>query len=489
MSHEQSGSRTRDYSGWSGSNNHLLRRGRKLLLAAVLVITVMGIVGGLRWQHQQLQGGDGELVETGVSVRNSGGAGSRPGGVGSRNVKVLPPSHGNVAPTHQHHSPTAVVEELGEGAPPRLFVITVQTSASPGWCKMLLSHFLTTTTTTTVNRTSGSSVMMYNIGWGEAYGHAKRPAWILQWASDPALGLRDSDVVMFVDGSDTMFTGVPMEEILAKFVARTLPREPSAATTTPPTPPALPALLFNAEANCYHQQTFSGPWGVKKGRCILAYDELHRQWAEVDSTSVTTKEDTSSPLSGNNYTSPSSSIQISKFRYLNAGAWIGRVWAVKKVFTEANRQIQAGKGKFWCDQSIIGGILLSRKYNHRTTMGIDTQNAFFLPTYHVRYKADICPFSGGGEVEGAGGVRRVRMCHSGETPALMHFNGKSGGPLHRLLLGNTSWWQPEGDTRSEQVRQVLQVDTSTRLVSLTGGVTTRVVSLSTHCPSPQYPQG
>ena len=478
MSQEQSGTVSRP-TRWV-SNQHQLRRIRKLLLASVAVVTIMGVVGGLRWQVHN--GNDDHLEAITQPAR---GVPRRPAtGDGSLRSNIP-----RVEGVDGHHMP------------PRLFVITVQTSASPGWCKMLLSHFLTSSTTTNTTMTttslSSSSSMVFNIGWGEAYGHAKRPAWILQWASDPSLGLRDDDVVMFMDGSDTMFTGVPMEEILAKFVARTLPSEPP--TTTSKTTntievggnasPALPALLFNAEANCYHQQTFSGPWGVKKGRCILAYDELHRQWAAHDEAISTP---TAVPI---NNTNTRSSIQISKFRYLNAGAWIGRVWAVRKVFTEANRQIMAGRGKFWCDQSIIGGILLSRKYNHRTTMGIDTKNAFFLPTYHVIYKADICPHptlnetppsstSSGGEWR-----KRVRMCHSGETPALMHFNGKSGGPLHGLLLGNTSWWRQEGEVRSAQVRQVLQASTTTRLVSLTGGVTTKVVPLSTHCPSPQYPQG
>ena len=402
-------------------------------------------------------------------------------------VKTNTPSD---SPTNTGDAPTAVTRDL-EGASrwnkeqgnvseqqagvPRLFIITVQTKPSPGWCKMLLSHFLTNSA-----RSDGAQPVVINLGWGEAYGHAKRPAWILQWLEEAKL--RDEDVVLFADGSDTVFTGVPRQEILKRFVSATLATKQLASGGG--AQPGFPALLFNAEANCFHQQTFSGPWGVKKGRCILAYDELHNQW------STTTMN--SSVVQG----------MRSKFRYLNAGAWIGRVWAVREVFGEAGRRIAAGKGKFWCDQSVIGGILLGRVFDHITTLGIDQQNQFFLPTYHVQYGTDVCS-----PQLPQGSPKRIQMCASGGTPAVLHFNGKSASSsvLSKQLLAATPWWQENSTTQAEQLKRALgpqqqrrqktasrqssNSEATTNLVSLSGGISTRVVSLSEHCSSMAYPQG
>jgi hypothetical protein len=344
--------------------------------------------------------------------------------------------------------------------------ITVQTKTSPGWCRLLQSAAL-------------SGIEVHNIGWGQDYAHRKRPAWILDWiqreqstragaavnadgARGPAAGggdgfdespalaaqavrsaksqnraeatrpLDDWDIIMFADGSDSAFTGVSPAEIASRFVGLTLSdidttlQDPSRVgglerekaqedlqqrmgierlrKRNAPVP-----LLFNAEANCYHQQLFDGVWAAKKSRCITAY-KRYNPYVE------------------------------SKWRYLNAGGWIGYVWAVKRFFADAKAALDKNSG-LWCDQSVIGGIFLSRK--HETLVYLDYSNAFFLPTYHLRPDSDFCPAdsvdipgqSRGDSIAGRG----LRLCHSSNTPSVLHFNGKSEGGKADALLLRSVW--------------------------------------------------
>lgn len=298
--------------------------------------------------------------------------------------------------------------------------ITVQTGASPTWCRMLLSAQL-------------SGVTVHNLAWGHKYAHSKRPRWILDWIAERRQkhGLRSGDVLMFGDGGDTLFSGVPLHEVQARFVAVTESSEEEwNATATAegrqfstanaqalgscvaparggsPSAP-LPAkcrhapVIFNAEANCYHQQAFKGSWGPKKGRCLAAYK---RRDPKV----------------------------TSRYRYLNAGAWIGRVWAVEKVFSVAKRIIDSDSS-IWCDQSVMGAMYLTDATGG--AMGLDTMNRYFLPTYHLRVNSDFC-----GEAESvAERLPRMRMCHSGNTPALVHFNGKSEGTFTADVIRRARW--------------------------------------------------
>jgi hypothetical protein len=253
---------------------------------------------------------------------------------------------------------------------------------------MLLSAFLS------------EKIAVVNLAWGRRYAHIKRPRWILQFVDAARLG--DSEIVVFADGSDTIFTGFGPGAIAKKFS--------SSASTEEVFDPqevargnALPPLLFNAEANCYHQQTFAGSWGVKKGKCISAY-KRHNP----------------------NVTSP--------YRYLNGGAWIGRVWALKKVFMEVKRRADADPS-LWCDQSVLGAIYLSNAFGKM--FGLDFHNDIFLPTYHLRIQRDFCD----APVPGAGHEPRMRMCHSGKTPSIIHFNGKSEGASTSEVIHRTAWWR------------------------------------------------
>jgi hypothetical protein len=364
--------------------------------------------------------------------------------------------------------------------------ITVQTKGSPGWCRMLKSAAL-------------SGIEIHNVGWGQDYAHRKRPQWILDWiaqeqrssgvmspadngeadaemavdagattraAADgfddappvatpsPAAGrskvasgargsaarsgrpLHDWDVLVFADGADSAYTGFSPRETLSRFIGLTVAdidptlmdpsklsvhnpelEEPLEAlqqrmgmerlrTRTAPVP-----LLFNAEANCYHQQLFDGVWAAKKSRCITAYKKYNP-------------------------------FVTSKWRYLNAGAWIGYVWAVKRFFGTA-RDVLAKNNALWCDQSVIGGLFLNRE--REPIVHIDYSNAFFLPTYHLQPGRDICPMdphsdrdiNDVNDPESAG--RGLRMCHTRNIPALLHFNGKSEGGRADELLQRSVW--------------------------------------------------
>lgn len=276
----------------------------------------------------------------------------------------------------------------------RIFFITVQTSPTPTWCRMLLSAALS------------GNISIINLAWGAKYAHIKRPQWILHFLNT----LRPEDVVVFADGGDTLYTGVPPESIHQRFSSMTAESPQTHSIDDVLHGIQLSPVLFNAEANCYHQQTFDGSWGVKKGKCLSAYKRYDP-----------------------NITSP--------YRYLNGGGWIARVWAAQKVFGAAVDIIKAGS-HWWCDQSVIGGLLLSGKL--RGTLGLDTRNKFFLPTYHLRPLRDFCT-----STVPPGGLNSanpkllpdlLRMCHSGEVPSILHFNGKSEGRFTSDIIHRTGWF-------------------------------------------------
>eukprot|EP00759_Apiculatamorpha_spiralis_P051546 PhF_6_TR5262/c0_g1_i1/m.7648 len=225
--------------------------------------------------------------------------------------------------------------------------ITVQTRKSPAWCKMLLSA-------------AASNITVHTLAWGEHYEHSKRPDWILQFVAK----LSDDDVVVFTDATDVEYGRISPQEIINRFLAMKM------------------GLVFNAEANCYLQQAFDGPWGVTKAKCIAAFRR----------------------------TFPN---RTSKWRYLNAGAWIGSVWAVKKFFRAviAHIKVMSAKTKVWCDQSMIGMLLLSGRHSHY--VGIDDSNRIFLATLYLDVKHDFCPLGS------------LTLCPAAPEPAILHFNGKS----------------------------------------------------------------
>lgn len=380
----------------------------------------------------------------------------------------------------------------------QLRAITVQTNTSPGWCRMLSSAAL-------------SGISITNLGWERKYAHRARPGWILEWikaeqggalrrldkaaggAADAAGGkgpavvdenadeadeaaprkkgrksggggggassaawqqqrpLDDWDVVMFVDGADSAFTGFDAASIHRRFTHMVVtdidPTAPLAARRDP-----VP-LLFNAEANCFHQQLFDGAWGVKKGKCLAAYKRYN----------------------------PSLK---SKWRYLNGGGWIGYVWAVKRFFADVAGTLERRKS-LWCDQSVMGGLVLSRK--HAGLVHLDYQNTLFLPTYHVD-NTDFCAVDHADADEQ--GVmkprtdrpfeRELRLCHSKNYPAVLHFNGKSEDGRASNLLRRTMWF---GDALVSQKARAgafgVLGGATTELVK--AGVVERV-SVSATCP-------
>jgi hypothetical protein len=318
----------------------------------------------------------------------------------------------------------------------RLHVITVQTKGSPGWCSMLRTAAL-------------SNIQVHNLAWGMGYGHSKRPAWIVEFLNNKMTGRgrRDGDsidpwdVVLFLDGGDSAFTGFTPAEIIERFMGLTVGdvdptlMEPSRVRNPNPKiqedlealQASMPAermrlqnapvpILFNAEANCFHQQLFGGVWAAKKSRCITTYKK-HNPYTQ------------------------------SKWRYLNAGGWIGYAWAAKTLFADVKAVI-GSKPNIWCDQSVIGGMYLSRKYS--LLVYIDQANAIFMPTYHLKTDGDLCP-TGPDDVNAEGFAmkredieaidpgRGLRVCHTYNVPAVLHFNGKSEGGRADRLLAESRW--------------------------------------------------
>lgn len=299
----------------------------------------------------------------------------------------LPSPPKSTLPVTSHHDP---MTGAGEVSSTSVYHITVQTKGSPGWCRMLLSAAM-------------SGIEIHNIGWKHSYAHNKRPGWVLQWISQK--GLKDDDIVIFNDGGDTVFSGVPTTEMVRQFLR--IERGESESSSG-----GGPSLIFNAEANCYHQQAFGGSaWGVKKGRCLTAYKRYN----------PTVR---------------------SKFRYLNGGAWIGRVRAIRQVLGEV-KAIFDRDSSLWCDQSMYGKLLLSGKYSN--ILGLDYNTSIFLPTYHLRAQTDFCavylpPSKEANVVSAPALPQQLRMCGTGSIPGIIHFNGKSEGQFTLDVLRRTNWY-------------------------------------------------
>lgn len=310
--------------------------------------------------------------------------------------------------------------------------ITVQTKSSAAWCRMLISAHLS------------GNISVVNLAWGAKYAHIKRPQWIRTFLDK----LADEDVIVFADGGDTIYTGTPGSELGDMFRKLTASSKASHSPRDVKNGKQLHPVLFNAEANCYHQQTFGGSWGVKKGRCLSAYKRFDP-----------------------NVTSP--------YRYLNGGGWIARVWAAKIVFDAALVIIRKDSG-WWCDQSVLGKLLLSQSLAPGI-LGLDTQNRFFLPTYHLRPSRDFCDDA----VPEEGEIKpQLKMCHSNNIPSIVHFNGKSEGAFTSDVIRRTSWHTKYRRYNSEEKR-VIVGQIASGLVLL--GHEQRRATIADVCPRLTFP--
>lgn len=330
--------------------------------------------------------------------------------------------------SHMNHSMVDVEGAVSYST--KIHFITVQTGASPTWCRMLLSAALT-----------DPSITVVNLAWGAKYAHIKRPQWIFQYLST----LPSANVVLFADGGDTIYTGVRASSVLSRFVEATAATPEEFSQQEVALGHKLSPVLFNAEANCYHQQTFQGSWGVKKGKCLSAYKRYD--------PNIT-----------------------SKYRFLNGGGWIARVWAARIVF-QAAIDIIRKDSHWWCDQSVFGGLLLSGEL--RGILGLDTNNKFFLPTYHLRPLRDFCPLSANSRTAPEG----LRMCHSSEIPAVLHFNGKSEGKFTADVMVRTGW----SSTLRVHDKAAVLAEVRSNSTILASGAALKVVRIGDVCPALTLP--
>eukprot|EP00755_Sulcionema_specki_P029771 Sspe_Gene.92864::Locus_65627_Transcript_1_1_Confidence_1.000_Length_1169::g.92864::m.92864 len=275
-----------------------------------------------------------------------------------------PPRPSTLLPLPSPHRKDAPVPLPLNASPLRAFCF--QTKSQRAWCSMLISAV-------------ANNFTIDHPAWGESYLHAKRIGWVL----DAVAHLPDDQVVTVNDGTDILFNGSP-DVMLRRFLREERDTGKS--------------LIFNAERSCYAQQAFEAKcskscmWALRKARCISAYREtLWRNGTKG----------------------------ISKWRYLNAGALIGRVWAIRKFFTsvarltfsDANHRV-VRKG-IWCDQSMITKVLVTLQ--HQAVVGLDHRNTIYLPAFHLRPEKSLCP------------PTSLHLCHSppGEDPVVLHLNGKS----------------------------------------------------------------
>eukprot|EP01065_Artemidia_motanka_P037957 TRINITY_DN46844_c0_g1_i1.p1 TRINITY_DN46844_c0_g1~~TRINITY_DN46844_c0_g1_i1.p1 ORF type:complete len:394 (+),score=94.79 TRINITY_DN46844_c0_g1_i1:46-1182(+) len=256
----------------------------------------------------------------------------------------------------------------------------MQTNAARAWCRMLRSAAV-------------FNITVEHPQWGSEYKHAKRIGWVLDAVSQ----LSGDDVVSFNDGTDVLFVGGGPEETYSRF------RDAERA--------GVGSLMFNAERSCYAQQAFPEPkcggscrWALRKARCINRYRST--VWRH-------------------------GTHNVSKWRYLNAGCFVGRVWAVRRFFHRVATHVYRGGDHHkallpgvWCDQSMITRTLVSLQ--DEGVVGLDTGNRVYLPTYHLHPELDLCPSSS---------LSPCSAAVPGQEPLILHLNGKSDKVAMRSSLG------------------------------------------------------
>ncbi|ORC82373.1 expression site-associated gene (ESAG-like) protein [Trypanosoma theileri] len=216
---------------------------------------------------------------------------------------------------------TNPAEPVRQGSTPRVVFLVVQTKISPGWCRMQLSSIM-------------SKVSVVTIGVGMNYTHTKRPQWLLEYINQE--GLRDHDVVVVFDGGDTFFTGVSrVQRAVDYFMARTAPTAAKFDATAVQNGNATAPLLFASDSLCFTPQlefvVTEGPRDYIE-KCHWFYKSMFAVAGSIPGQRLVR-------------------LKGVKYRYLNAGGFVGRVWALRTAFAVYAR-VAAMHRNWTCDQSI-----------------------------------------------------------------------------------------------------------------------------------------
>ncbi|KEG12367.1 expression site-associated gene (ESAG-like) protein [Trypanosoma grayi] len=306
---------------------------------------------------------------------------------------------------------------------PRVVYIVVQTRASPGWCRMLVSSVL-------------SNVSVVSIGFGRNYTHVDRQAWILEYLRQE--GLRDDDVVVVFDGADTLFTGTDkIQRALEHFLTTTAPTADTFDATAILQGKMSSPMQFSSDALCYAPQIHlivpEGPERPKT-KCFWLYA---RMWKAV--------------LSPNNQYL--ANLQRKKYRFLCAGGYVGRVWAVRAA-SRAYTSLVASRSDWWCDQSVwtllyvwsLGqdsGVASNLRLP-RGILSLDYNHSFFFAPYKRAFA----------------------------IPAILHLPGKARGWRRHLshILQRASWVHEVYRTPQAlaEAKSLFQSGTSVKVLALDG---------------------
>ncbi|ORC85472.1 expression site-associated gene (ESAG-like) protein, partial [Trypanosoma theileri] len=159
-----------------------------------------------------------------------------------------------------------------------------------------------------------SNVSVVTIGIGMKYTHAKRPQWVLEYMEQE--GLRDDDVVVVFDGGDTVFTGASrVQQAVDYFMAKTAPTAAKFDATAVQNGKATAPLLFAAHPLCSTPQlelvVTEGPRDSIE-KCQWFYKSMFDVAESIPGQRIVQTRGT--------------------YVYLNAGGYVGRVWALRTAF-------------------------------------------------------------------------------------------------------------------------------------------------------------
>ncbi|KAH9597063.1 hypothetical protein LSM04_001524 [Trypanosoma melophagium] len=316
---------------------------------------------------------------------------------------------------------------------PSVRFIVAQSLPCHGWCRMLASAIL-------------SNVSVEILGYGRKYTHVKRVIRVIRYIEKEKL--RDSDVVVVYDGSDTLISGAStVQRAVDRFIATTAPTPDAFDAAAVRRGVATAPVLFTGETTCYHPQLGM----VLKLRlptddedCLTLY---HRAWKVMGY-----KDSSVNP----------SEPGKSRFRFLNAGGYVARVWALKRALAVYSRVLtfRRSRRQIWrCDQSVWGLVYLwSITQDPRMTpdvriprglINLDFHNTFFVTAYGTLWGRDFVPWSSTAIADVAAGGRLPfpLFFHMADkpnaTPAILHFNSRGEGTTKStlwMLRNHTSWY-------------------------------------------------
>nr|AAA63784.1 variable surface glycoprotein [Trypanosoma brucei brucei] len=302
---------------------------------------------------------------------------------------------------------------------PRVFVVVVQTHATQGWCRLILSAKL-------------SNVEIVTIAMGGLYSHVKRPRWVLKFLEKQ--NASDEDIVIHLDGSDIIVSDrEKYENAVEYFMQNTAENEEKFSGEDIVKEKHISPIMFMTTSECYAPQLdllMNSDHKEHVQRCYWFFNVGYRKEEDKKLPHLL-----KSPPSGK--------------PYLSGGGLIARVWAFKK-FEYAFGELLKGSEEWWSEQSIYKPLLIwsaiqeeavgQRFVLKRGMIGLDYEEIFFtIPSSGVIGEAPFIHFPGQPIAWEEKARLIVKNLSWYKELKGSEFNSKDMGKVETYLVGGENW--------------------------------------------------